>query len=389
MKVFFTAALTAAAMPLTAACMAACPTPTQAQEVATETPSETIDRIASDYIEQGRLEAVSIGVTHRGSAETLHRGPLYRGDPAPANDETIFELRSITKTFTGTLAAQAILDGKLSLNTDIRTYLDGEYPNLEREGRPILLRHLLTHTSGLPSNNPPPSEAEPEQGADGPPSWRAFEAAELGMTRAKFFTNLAQFELASTPGEAFNYSNLGTNLTALILERAYGKSHDDLVSEFILEPAGMKDTALAITDEATLLRLAGGYSADGERVEAWPVWPMSGAEGAAKGTLPDTIRYMQFHLNEDAPAVKLSHVPLHQLDTDYHIASFWWVIDRPVGSASLRHDGGFENVRNVMILFPKDKLGIYAVTNRTAPEANAALTDLVYDIREALLTDAG
>ncbi|XUU61604.1 serine hydrolase domain-containing protein [Erythrobacter sp. HA6-11] len=355
-------------------------------------PASLADKVAvrgiiAEYIDQGKLEAVSVGITHQGKAMTIHEGPLYRGQSAPASDQTIYEIRSITKTFTGTLAAQAILDGKLSLNSDIRAYLVGEYGNLERDGQPILLRHLLTHTSGLPSNNPLPDRSPDGDGQSdaGGLEWRDFRDAELSMTREKFFENLAAYELASVPGETFNYSNLGTNLTAQILENVYGKTLDELVRDFILIPAGMEETALSISDPEMLSRTARGYNANGELIEPWPVWPMGGAEGAAKATVPDTVRYMQFHLNERHPAVKLSHVPLLELASDYRIASFWWVIDRPAGTTSYRHDGGYANVRNVMILFPEQDLGIYAVTNRVTPEANEILTELVFDLREALL----
>ncbi len=381
MRMFFVAVL-AASVGLSAAA--------HAQPSLPVTPAAVAEQIADRYIKEGKIEAVSIGVTFEGEAFTVHKGPLYRDKPEPADDETIFELRSITKTFTGTLAAQAILDGKLSFNTDIRTYLDGDYPNLQREGRPILLRHLLTHTSGLPSNNPVPKamQNEPSQSDAGGLRWRAFQDVELAMTKGKFFENLAGFELASTPGEAFNYSNLGTNLTALILEKAYDKSLDELVQHFILEPAGMDDTTLAMTDDDALKRLAGGYNAVGELVDPWPVWPIGGAEGAAKATVPDAVRYMQFNLSERNPATKLAHVPLHELAWDYRIASFWWVIDRPAGSTSFRHDGGYANVRNVMIIFPYEELGIYVVTNRVTPDANKILETMVYDIRKAIVDQA-
>ncbi|MDE1467351.1 serine hydrolase domain-containing protein [Aurantiacibacter sp. D1-12] len=350
--------------------------------------TQLIEQIADNFIAQGRLEAVSIGVVHNGRSATVHAGPLYRDGPETANDRTIFELRSITKTFIGTLAAQAILDENISLNTDIREYLGPGFDNLERDGQPILVRHLLTHTSGLPSNNPLPANLDqPAPGDDaGGIAWRTFRDVEMGMTREKFFANLRGFELASVPGQEFNYSNLGTNLTALILERVYDRSLDELVAEFITGPAGMNDTVLAMTEPDALARLASGYNERGERIDPWPVWPMGGAEGAAKAPLPDTIRYMQFHLSERNPAVRLSHVPLHELAWDYRIASFWWNIDRPAGSTSFRHDGGYANVRNVMILFPEEDMGIYVVTNRVNPEANEILTEMVHIIRSQLLS---
>ncbi|WP_169816992.1 serine hydrolase domain-containing protein [Paraurantiacibacter namhicola] len=358
----------------------------------THAPSQPDDEaivraVADEFIRDGRLEAVSIGVTIDGEPITVHRGPLYRDAAAPADDDTIFEIRSITKTFVGTLAAQAVLDGKLSWNEDIRTYLGPGFENLEKDGHPILIRHLLTHTSGLPSNNPIAEEdANTDSQADAAGlDWRTFERTELGMTREAFFANLAGFELASIPGEQFLYSNLGTNLTALILERVYQKSLDELVDQFILTPAGMEDTALNMRDPRVTGRVASGYNAIGERVPPWLVWPLGGAEGGAKATVPDTVRYMAFQLDNRNPAAQLSQVPLYEIAWDYRIASSWWAIERPQGSLTFRHDGGYANVRNVMILFPQDDLGIYAVTNRVTPEANGVLSELVYRVRAELV----
>ena len=80
---------------------------------------------------------------------TYHYGTMDKKTMQLPDNQTIYEIGSITKTFTGTLLAQALLDKKISLDDDIRKYLPEKYPNLEYENQPILVKHLANHTSRL------------------------------------------------------------------------------------------------------------------------------------------------------------------------------------------------------------------------------------------------
>ncbi len=91
------------------------------------------------------IDAVSVGVYVNGKTYTLHKGELTVGLNYQPTDETLYEVASLTKTFTGTLLAQAIVENKVGLDDDIRTVLEGDFPNLEYEGNPITFRHLVTH----------------------------------------------------------------------------------------------------------------------------------------------------------------------------------------------------------------------------------------------------
>src|SRR6185312_591196 len=86
---------------------------------------------------------ISIGVCRGGRSWRFNYGRVAPGaDTAPRSD-TLYAIASITKTFTGTLLAQAQLEGRLKLDDDIRRYLDGDYPNLAFDGLPIRLCDLV------------------------------------------------------------------------------------------------------------------------------------------------------------------------------------------------------------------------------------------------------
>ncbi len=104
-----------------------------------------VDREARKYLEQNPEAQISLAVVRPGRTDQYY----YAAGPLP-DAQSVYELGSITKTYIGWLAAQAVREGQLDLATDIRQYLEGDYKNLERDGQPIQVRHLLNHSSGLP-----------------------------------------------------------------------------------------------------------------------------------------------------------------------------------------------------------------------------------------------
>ncbi len=231
------------------------------------------------------FRSLSIGIYKDGKAYTGYFGELEKGKKA--NDKTFFEIASVTKSFTGTLVAQAVLDGKFSVDDDIRKYLEKDYPNLAFKDKPIKIRHLITHTSGLPANHKD-FEAVPFNNDDGL-LWNRLHLAEKNYTKTKFFQDLKEIVIEQEPGTQFLYSNLGTNMVAHILERVYKKTYQKLLQEFIFNKAGMHNTKLNLSSMEEKL-LAGGFNEKGVRMPALPLGKtLWGAEGALKATLPDRL----------------------------------------------------------------------------------------------------
>ncbi len=341
----------------------------------------SMDKHAAEILENPVINAVSIGIYRGGKTYTGHYGELDQGKGNTPTDDTIYEIASVTKTFTGTLAAQAVMDGKISLDDDIRDHLNQDYPKLEFEGKPIRFRHLLTHTSGLPANNRAVQQVA-NNNKDGL-LWKRLYEAERNYSKQAFFDHLGDIRIKVEPGTKFLYSNFATNLTAHILENVYASSYAELLQQYIFDQAGMLDTKLQLND-VEQNRLANGYNGKGELMPhlaiADVLW---GAEGGLKSTLPDMLRYIQFQLNQNNPIIAESHRRLHQLDQGYWIGYFWWAIDVDDSLISYRHDGGAIGTRNVLIVYPDIDLGIHVITNNASRSIFPALTKL----GEALLED--
>ena len=209
-----------------------------------------VRREAERFMADSHAVGLSIGVLHRRRVHRYGFGVADLMSRAPATPATIYPIASITKTFTGTLLAHAVLEGRVGLDDDVRRYLDGSYPNLELGGRPVTLRALVTHTARLPFFLPDVPASRP--GFDDERVDWSTRVAQLlaSYSRADFYRDLARVTLDSVPGASFRYSNAGFQLLGFVLERVYGRPYAVLVDSLITRPLGMRDTQLGVTADA-------------------------------------------------------------------------------------------------------------------------------------------
>jgi CubicO group peptidase (beta-lactamase class C family) len=191
--------------------------------------SKIIEKNGSSFINNKNITSVSIGVYKDGNTYTQHFGSVEKGKAILPDDETIYEIGSVSKTIAGYLMAEGILEGKLKLEDDIRVYLKGQYPNLEYQGQPITIKHLLTHTSGLPMFLPLEMNGVFEKLDESVP--RLYFEMEKAYDKQNFLKELKEVSIAKEPGTNYAYSNVGAELIGYILETIYKKSIDDLLKE--------------------------------------------------------------------------------------------------------------------------------------------------------------
>lgn len=338
-----------------------------------------IDEVAARLIEQPLLHSASIGVVYRGQEFIRHRGDMETGKPGPPTDATLYEIGSLSKTMAGTLMANAVLERRLGLDDDVRMYLHGNYPNLQYKGDPIRIRHLLSHTSGLPNMLPERANAVLADFAD-QRTPRELNAIYTGYGKADFFRDLHAVEIRQVPGKDYAYSSAGTQLAAHILETVYDSDYESLLRGFFRDSAAMSDLRIRLSDvEAP--RLAVGYHSD----NAVPTTPMPelpwGASGNVKATVPEMLKYLKFQL-AGGPVVTESRRALVEFDSEFGIGYFWNIVggDRLKG-VHYAHHGGVPRSQCYVYIMPKYDLGIFVITNqsgdKTARALEAAINTLV------------
>jgi CubicO group peptidase (beta-lactamase class C family) len=128
--------------------------PSDGKAVKTDNPLQSeldleVDKYVKKYYEDSKAVGLSIGITIKGKDYYYNYGQLEYGKQMLPDNKTIYEIGSITKTFTGILTAQAILDKKIGMEDDIRKYLPENYPNLQYNNHPIKIVNLASHTSRI------------------------------------------------------------------------------------------------------------------------------------------------------------------------------------------------------------------------------------------------
>ena len=247
------------------------------------TPAE-IQRSLDQYAAQFHGVAVVAVVVDNGTSAVYAAGTAGPSGAKP-DERTLFQIGSVTKTFTGTLLGTMVLDGSVKLTDPISKYLPPGVTAPAYAGQPMTLESLAEQNSGLP---PIPSNLKPANQAD----------PFADYTAPMLWSFLSHYKLTRAPGEQYEYSNLGVGLLGELLALRAKTTYGNLLAERVLHPLGMSATTLALAP-AGCGKPVQGYTIDGE-----PAQPMAFRELAAAGGLCSDARDMQAYLkaNLAAPA---------------------------------------------------------------------------------------
>jgi CubicO group peptidase (beta-lactamase class C family) len=157
----------------------------------------------------------------------------------PVTPETVFELASITKTFTATAIMMLVEKGKVGLDDPISKYLE----KTPEAWKNITVRHLLTHTSGLPT-----------LGKD----FRSM-VWTLDVSTSAMYDAARKDTLGFAAGDKWEYSDVGYFLLGMIIEKASGQKYENFLAEHIFQPAGMVNTSV-VNQYKVIKNRARGYT---------------------------------------------------------------------------------------------------------------------------------
>ena len=334
-----------------------------------------VNTSANKFMSDQRSVGLSVGIIKDGRSWTFNFGEVEKGKKNPPTQHTIYELASITKTFTGVLLAQAFVEGKVKLDDDIRKYLDGSYRNLEFEGKPIKLFHLINHTSRLPSNLP--DRPELFRNPDPYELPKILTVIESQYTRENFYADLHKVKLDKAPGTEFKYSNAAAQLLGYILEKIYGMPYEQIVFRKIARPLGMSETKITLTP-SEMKRFAKGHYDNGS--VALYSTPQTQAAGGLRSSVSDMLKYMSYHLNENDEVVRLSHQSTWG-DIKYYASGLSWQMkNTPGGHRKIWQTGGTFGFSSYCAVFPELKLGIVLLSNESDQDSQGRLNNMADEI---------
>lgn len=275
----------------------------------------------------------------------------------PNSPDTRFRIGSITKQFTSMAVMQLVEQGKIDLEGKLSNYLP-DYP--KAQGEQITIRHLLTHSSGIPSYTGM-AEIMKHRGS-------MEEAPE------DFIKNFCDKELEFTPGSKFKYNNSGYYLLGMIIEKVSGMPYDDYLQEHIFAPLGMKNSGFEHY-RSVIPQMAEGYAVIGDYPEKCGniVTDMAGAAGALYSTTGDLLIWHRALL-----AKKLvSETSYEKIFTPFlDNYGFGWSINEQAGKKVYMHSGGIDGFRTMGVLVPEDRISVIVLSNLESSDPNRMAGDL-------------
>lgn len=308
---------------------------------------DLIRRMLVDRVDERRLSVgMVIGTTESKSHQVISRGYRDARAEAPVNKDTVFEVGSITKLFTALLLADMANQDEVGLDEPVAELLPAGTRVPSRNGKVITLRDLASHYSGLPRI---PTNLGREDYPNDP--YARYTAESL-------YQFLATHELARTPGDSFEYSNLGVGLLghALVL-RANAGDYESLIRSRILDPLGMDDTVIAIPSRLTD-NISSGHDDSFDPVSNWNFDVLAPA-GAFRSNVSDLLRFMDGLCDSDSPISSM----IGPLITPRSQGGLELGPPHPDGGIAISHSGGTGGFRSFVRCVPEWKRGVAVLSN--------------------------
>lgn len=318
-----------------------------------------VDGIVTTAMEDHRIPGVVISVIQGGEI-ILEKGYGFAREPerVPVDPRTsLFRIASISKTFNATALMQLVEQGKVDLDADFTTYLPG-IPFRLPLGR-VRVRDLITHSAGF------------EDGYFGF-FWAMDAASDLALE-----DTVRRFQPAQVrrPGERLVYSNYGTSVIGLIIQRVSGLPYPEYMRKHVLDPLGMARSGFRDSKTPTgEADLAHSYSWTGGRFKR-PTWAWMHAgwqpAGGMLATAHEMTNFMRMHLGQGPSVLKPEtlarmHQPLigNHPFVNPNAHGFW--VTQQWGYAGLSHGGSIFGFMSRLDLVPELELGIFISTNASS-----------------------
>ena len=313
---------------------------------------EDVKNALETHIDNGLAVGMVVGIVDGERQQIISLGRVAKPNGAAINANSIFEIGSISKTFTGLLLAEMVQKGLVKLDDAAVKYLPKNVEMPTRGGKQITLLDLVTHRSGLPrlpDNMAPKDMNNP---------YADYSFADL-------YDFLSSYKLKRDIGAEVEYSNLGMGLLGHILALQSGMNYQELVQQVILSPLGMDDSGIELNPEQ-LLRFTTGHNVAGEAVAHWDLPVFAGA-GALRSTANDMMLYLAANMNlSDAPltkAMQMSHEMRNEFGTPQMQIGLAW-LTKIVGDEKITwHNGGTGGYRSFIGFDQQTRRGVFVLSN--------------------------
>ena len=318
--------------------------------------SARIDTFVRERMGAGKLPGLSLVIVKDGEVR-ISRGYGFANleQQTAMTDRTRVAIGSTTKSMTALAVMQLVEQGKLKLDAPVVTYLPW-FKVDDSSSKTITLRHLLSHTSGLPTST----------NFDGDRNPNALE---------QHVRSLASIKLHRAPGSGFEYANDGYAVAGLVVQVVSGMPYAEYMTKFVFAPLGMADSTFDLS-KAEREGMAQGYIKERSRFVPRPMMVSQG--DAPAGTLltsaRDVGRYLNALLNGGQPVIGARSLeeqwrPQVKMDHGGHYGLGWMNLNFD-GLEVITHDGSVIVSGSTFVMVPSQRLGVAVLTNFATDHTN-------------------
>jgi len=302
------------------------------------------------------VPGVAVGVLRDGVAQTAGFGITNVEAPVAVDDHTLFQIGSITKTFTGTAIMRLVEAGKLDLDATVRTYLPELRLRDEEVAARVTIRHLLSHTGG----------------------WLGDYFDDTGMgddALAQIVGRMVELPQWTPLGQHFSYNNAGFYLAGRLIEVVTGQTYEAALQALILDPLGMTGSFFFAND-CISRRVAVGHAvgeAGATVARPWALPRAAHAVGGISASVRDVLTYARFQLGDGTAPDGTRLLTQETLTTMQTAATpagsgagavgLTWMVKDLAGIRTVRHTGGTNGQISVLLLVPARRFALTIVTN--------------------------
>jgi D-alanyl-D-alanine-carboxypeptidase/D-alanyl-D-alanine-endopeptidase len=336
---------------------------------AVEPPSvdEQIRETGRAWLDDHAGIGLTIGVFKDGQRQYFNFGSTHvDGNRTPTKD-TVYEIGGISKTLSAQILARAIIEGRAALNDEAAKYLTEAYPNLVNDGEPVRLVHLVSNTSQLVDNIPELSQLRAVPGE--PLAVTRMRVAQA-YTRKEFLRQLHHVAPRLTPGTQPAFSNVGSMLLGVVLEKIHGESFDRILAREIEKPLRMASGTMP-----PVKLLAQGHTADNQPLPTFGAQMQFPAD-TLRYSADDLLKYAAWQMVERDASVKLAHKPTWSSPDGRAAMGFSWVLGTSPHGRRIVSTGATYGFASLCELYPDAKVAVVLLVNKSAAGAQEDLRAL-------------
>ena len=302
------------------------------------------------------VPGIAIGVYHQGKEWSAGLGTTSLEHPLPVTSDTLFQVGSISKTFTGTALMILAEQGKVNLDSPVRKYIKDFKLSDERVAKKVTIRNLLTHTGGWVGDY-----------------FNDFGNGDDALDR--MVRDISRLPQIQPLGKIWSYNNTGFNIASRVIELVTNKPYEQAIQDMLLGPLGLNMTFFYPSDILFTHRFVVGHYMEHKQVKVarpWAIGRAGNGVGGVVSTVKDLLKYARFHMGDGKSASGKRIISRRNLEAMRKVQvnaggrgdmSITWFIRYADALTAYAHGGATHGQQAYLFYIPEKDFALAILTN--------------------------